>query len=185
MRRMMWMTSVVFGAAACFGMLPGDTQGVQQRAEWWSDAQLSVVLGSVLGLEHIEVSPGAHDVVVGRFDFDPAVRAFGDEFSVSFGIDLGPADSLALRVKHPLGGPDGLGSYLGARISLGPTLVADSMRGTLLILSRGMMQMVGRIDAELFYSSLTDPSRVEVQPFKQRVDFLRPAERTPRDGPVR
>lgn len=177
-----WLAVLPFSVVACYGMLPGDTEGTQRSAEWWSDASLSVEVDSVLFLERVRVHPGTHDVVRGRFEFDPVPASYGDEYSITFGIDLGPADSLLLREPHALGGPEGLRVAVGARIGMGAEVRADSARGTLVIVQRGMMQLIGRVEADFFYSNVTDSARVVVERFRQRVDFLRPATRTP-SGP--
>lgn len=172
-------SSVVVLLAGCMGVYPGDTAGEQRRAEWWTDARITVMDDSVLTVRRVGVTPGTHDVVVGAFDFNTDNAVVGDEFSMSFAIDLGPPDSLETDVIHQIGGPGGLEAALGSRIGLGPVLRPDSMRGELLIFSRGMMQMFGRIRARLYYSSWNDSSNVVVETFRQRVDFLRPPQRTP------
>lgn len=163
----------------CLGVYPGDTEGEQRRAEWWTEARIAVEDDAELTVRRVGVAPGTHDVVVAAFDFNASNAVLGDEFSVSFAIDLGRPGALETDAVHPIGGPGGLEAALGSRIGLGPVLRADSLRGEFMISSRGMMHMYGRIQARLYYSAWDDSSDVVVETMRQRVDFVRPPRRSP------
>lgn len=170
---------VAAAVAACFGSYRGDTEGFQRRAEWWTGARIAVEDDSLLTIRRLGAAPGEHDVMIAAFDFNPSPDVLGDEYSLSIAIDIGPPGAVPIEDPRPLGPPEGLEVALGSRIGLGPILRPDSVRGEFMLISQGMMHTIGRIDAWLYFSHWDDSTRTVVERLRQRVDFLRPAERSP------
>jgi hypothetical protein len=97
-----------------------------------------------------------HDVILARFDFDPAYGA-GDEYSITLGLDLGVARELPLGDALPLGPPGRIPATAIVTCLCRP-LRPDSVRGSLTIRQRGLRQITARIDAVLHFTAWHDSS---------------------------
>lgn len=137
----------------------GDTEGEQLAAHWEWHGRLVVETDSALTITRIRIdSTGSerHDVILARFDFDPAYGA-GDEYSITLGLDLGVARELPLGDALPLG-PPGRIPATGIVTCLCRPLRPDSVRGSLTIHQRGLRQITARIDAILHFTAWEDSS---------------------------
>ena len=158
--------------AAC-ELLPqkGDTEGVQLAARWEWSGRLVVDTDPALTIVRLRIDTAAggerHDVILARFDFDPAYGA-GDEYSLSVGLDLGRAKELPVNVLLTLGPPPGQVPAYGTVTCLCRPLRPDSVRGTLTILQRGLRQITARIDARLHFTAWDDSSAHVVYPLRQK-----------------
>jgi hypothetical protein len=156
--------------AACLaaGGAP-DTRGVQRAAHWaWTgrlvvdtDPQVTVVRLRVDSLGDSE----RHDVVLARFDFDPAAGD-GDEYALSLGLDLGRARELAVNTPLPLGVPGGIPAHATVTCLCTP-LRPDSVRGVLVLRQRGLRQLTMRVDARLHFTAWGDSTRRAVYELRQ------------------
>jgi len=134
-----------------------DTTGEQLAAHWEWNGRLVVETDSTLTHTRIRIDSGAserHDVILARFDFDPAYGA-GDEYSLTLGLDLGIARDLPLNAPIPLGGRI---PVVATVTCLCRPLRPDSVRGTLTIHQRGLRQITARIDATLHFTTWQDTS---------------------------
>lgn len=165
----------------CFGcdVLPrrGDTDGVQQQAEWLTAGRLVVDTDPALTLvrvraESLDTARGGHDVLVARFDFDPT-PGLGDEYALTLGLDLGDVHTLERGVPYALGPPPARVPAYGTVTCLCRPLKPDSVRGTFTISQRGLAQIVARIDATLFFTQWADSSQHATYRLRQRLDGLK------------
>lgn len=164
----------------CFGcdVLPrrGDTDGVQQQAEWLTAGRLVVDTDPALTLvrvraESLDTARGGHDVLVARFDFDPT-PGLGDEYALTLGLDLGNVHTLERGVPYALGSSSARIPAYGTVTCLCRPLKPDSVRGTFTISQRGLVQIVARIDATLFFTQWADSSQHATYRLRQRIDGL-------------
>jgi len=115
--------------------------------------------------------PGG-DVVLLRYDFNPAFGV-GDEYTIALGLDLGRARDLHTGVRYPLGSPpDRIPAYATITCLCEP-LKLDSARGTMALATRGMRQLVGRLDATLYFAEWNHPSRHFTYFLNQRFDAIK------------
>ena len=153
---------------------PGDTQGVQQAGRWDQRARLTVEPDPRYTLVHLRVDTTGvtdrHDVVVARFDFDPS-EAAGDEYALTVALDIGDARRLAANHRYPLG--DSIPAYATVTCLCRP-LRPDSVRGTYTMQTRGTRQLVGRIDATLYFTAWDDPRVHATYRLRQRIHGVRP-----------
>lgn len=150
---------------------PGDTEGEQLAARWEWHGRLAVETDTSLTLTRIRVdssAPERHDVILARFDFDPAFGA-GDEYSLTIGLDLGIARDLPLNEPIVLGPTPGRIAAAAVVTCLCRPLRPDSVRGTLTIYQRGMRQITARIDATLHFTAWQDSSAHVSYVLRQRL----------------
>jgi hypothetical protein len=155
---------------------PGDTNGVQQQAQWFTAGRLVVDTDPNLTLVRVRAEPldsaqGGHDVMVTRFDFDPT-PGIGDEYAITLGLDLGDVHTLERGVPYALGPPPARIPAYGTVTCLCQPLAPDSVLGTFTISQRGFAQIVGRIDATLFFTAWADTTRHTTYRLRQRIDGL-------------
>lgn len=125
-----------------------------------------------LGAEHVDAAHGGHDVLVTRFEFDPARGSLGDEYALSVALDLGDVHQLRRATPYTLGPPPArIPAYATATCVCRP-LRPDSVRGTFTISQRGIAQIVARIDATLFFTAWDDPGHHVTYRLRQRLDGL-------------
>lgn len=161
-------------AVAGCELLPraGDTEGEQLAARWEWSGRLVVDTDAVLTIVRLRIdtaggAAGRHDVVLARFDFDPAFGG-GDEYSLSVGLDLGTAKLLPVGAPLTLGPPPAaIPAYATVTCLCGPQR-PDSLRGTFLIQQRGLRQITARIDARAYFTAWDDSTRHVVYPLKQK-----------------
>jgi len=140
----------------------GDTEGVQLAARWEWSGRLVADTDPVLTIVRLRIdttgSRERHDVILTRFDFDPAYGD-GDEYSLTFALDLGRAWDLPTGEPLPLGGGPGALPAFATVTCLCQPLRPDSVRGTFTIEQRGLRQIAARIDARLHFTAWNDSSR--------------------------
>lgn len=171
----------MFGLWACEPTRrPGDTQGEQHAAQWEWYGRLVVQADPALTLVRMRIDTAGvterHDVLLARFDFDPSA-AVGDEYSIALGIDLGRVRELRLHAPYDLGTPL---PPLPARIPSYATVTCfcrplrpDSVRGTLLLATRGLRHFAGRVDATLYFTAWDDSAVHAAYPLHQRIDGVK------------
>jgi hypothetical protein len=172
-------TSSLLAFSGC-GFFPerGDTEGDQQQAQWLTGARLVVDTDPTLTLVRLKSEPldsthGGHHLLLARYDFNPDQSSLGDEYSLHFALDLGNIRILERGTAYTLGPPPGRIPAYGTVSCLCSPLRPDSVRGTFTIIQRGMAQIVGRIDATLFFTEWNDSTRHATYRLRQRIDGLR------------
>lgn len=154
----------------------GDTFGEQQQAQWLTAGRLVVDTDPRLTLvrlraESLDVAHGGHHVLVARFEFNPD-PGLGDEYALTVGLDLGDIRARQRGMVYRLGpAPGEIPAYGTVTCLCGP-LKPDSVEGTFTISQRGIGQIIGRIDATLFFTSWDDPSRHVSYRLRQRIDGM-------------
>lgn len=157
--------------AAC-ELLPqaGDTAGQQQAARWEWSGRLVAETDPTLTLVRLRLDTAGvaerHDVILARFDFDPAWGE-GDEYSLTVGLDLGRARELPVGVAIALGVPSGIPAVATVTCLCRP-LRPDSARGTFTILQRGLRQITARVDARFYFTAWDDSTHHVVYPLRQK-----------------
>jgi len=155
----------------------GDTEGEQQQAQWLTAARLVVDTDPDVTLirlrgQSLDSSRGGHHLLLARFEFNPS-PGVGDEYALSIALDLGRIHDLKRGTSYALGArPAGVPAYATVTCLCRP-LKPDSVRGTFMISQRGMAQIVGRIDATLFFTAWNDTSLHASYRLRQRIDGLR------------
>ena len=153
---------------------PGDTRGYQSAARWEWHGRVSVQLDTALALTRLslDTTAGGGDVALARYDFNPAVGE-GDEYSLTIALDLGRARDLRPGVPHALGPPPArIPAYGTVTCFCGP-LKPDSVRGTFLLVTRGLRQITGRVDATLYFTEWNAPTRHVTYSLHQRIDLVK------------
>lgn len=170
----------ILPALFCIGcdVLPrrGDTTGIQQHAQWLAAGRLAVDTDPEVTLVRVHAEPvdstrGGHDVLVARFDFDPT-PGLGDEYAITIGLDLGHVRALKRATLYALGPPPAQIPAYGTVTCLCRPLRPDSVRGTFIISQRGLVQIVARIDATLFFTAWDDATHHATYRLRQRIDGL-------------
>lgn len=162
------------------GFLPekGDTEGIQQQAQWLTSARLIVDTDPTLTIVRLKTEPldsahGGHHLLIARFDFNPDQTVLGDEYSLHLGFDLGDIRTLERGVTYPLGPPPARVPAYGIVNCLCSPLRPDSVRGSFTLIQRGLAQIVVRIDATLFFTEWNNATKHTTYRLRQRVDGLR------------
>lgn len=179
MRRGLLECVLMLAVSACeFLPRPGETQGDQQAGRWdWrgrlvveTDDRYTLVRLRVDTTEEAADSAQRHDVLLARYDFDLSEGA-GDEYAIVIGLELG--DARRLQANHPYA--------LGAEIPAHGTVTClcrplrpDSVRGTYVMQTRGIRQIAGRIDADLYFTAWDDPAIHASYRLRQRIHGVRP-----------
>jgi hypothetical protein len=120
----------------------------------------------------IDTTRGGGDVALVRYDFNPA-QGEGDEYALTLGLDFGSVRELRQGVPYRLGSPP-------ARIPAAATVICfcrplrpDSVRGTFTLVTRGLRQIIGRVDADLYFTAWDDSTRHVTYPLHQRLDAIK------------
>lgn len=153
---------------------PGDTLGLQAYGRWEWHGRIVAAPDSQLTLVRIgiDTTRGGGDVVLARYDFNPAAGE-GDEYALTLGLELGRARDLRLNTPYPIGPPPArIPAYATASCLCRP-LRPDSVRGTFLLATRGLRQLSGRVDATLYFTEWNDPSRHGTYSLHQRLDAIK------------
>jgi len=176
--RPIFSTLFLLTMGAC-DVLPrrGDTDGVQQQAQWLAAGRLVVDTDPELTLVRVRAEPldtvsGGHDVLVARFEFDPT-PGIGDEYALTLGLDLGDVHTLRRTMPYELGPASSRIPAYGTVTCLCRPLKPDSVRGTFTISQRGVAQIVARVDATLFFTQWNDSSQHATYRLRQRIDGLK------------
>jgi hypothetical protein len=138
------------------------------RLEAQPDSHLTLVR---LGIDTTPV-PGAGDVVLARYEFNPTDAA-GDEYALTVGLDLGKAHDLPIGQSLPLGPPPGRIPTFATIACLCRPLKLDSARGGLRLATRGMRQLAGRLDATFYFTEWNDSTRHARYAVRQRLDAIK------------
>jgi len=161
------------------GFLPekGDTEGDQQQAQWLTSARLVVDTDPTLTLVRLKSEPldsthGGHHLLLARYDFNPDPTILGDEYSLHIALDLGDIRTVERGRAYPLGPPGRIPAYATVSCLCSP-LRPDSVRGTFTIVQRGLAQIIGRVDATLFFTEWSDSTKHATYRLRQRIDGLR------------
>ena len=169
------LTSFCFGC----GFLPekGDTDGEQQQAQWLPSARLVVDTDPRLTIirlrgEPLDSARGGHHVLLARFEFNPT-PAIGDEYALTVGFDLGDMRTMKRGTVYTLGPPPARIPAYGIVMCLCRPLRPDSVRGSFTIVQRGIAQIIGRVDATLFFTAWDDSTKHATYRLRQRIDGLR------------
>jgi hypothetical protein len=153
-----------------------DTRAVQTLGLWEWHGRLVAEPDSHLTLVHLRIdttpSPGAGDVVVARYEFNPT-DATGDEYALTVGLDLGRVRELPLGPSLPLGPPPARIPIVATVACLCRPLKLDSARGALRLETRGMRQLVGRLDAAFYFHEWNDSTRHARYAVHQRLDAIK------------
>lgn len=156
----------------------GDTEGDQQQAQWLTGARLVVDTDPRLTLirlrgEPLDSAHGGHHLIFARFDFNPDHTILGDEYSLQIALDLGNVRTLKPGTAYSLGPPPArIPAYATVSCLCSP-LRPDSVRGMFGIVQRGLVLIIGRIDATLFFTEWNDSTKHATYRLRQRVDGLR------------
>jgi len=153
----------------------GDTEGEQVQAQWLVAARLLVDTDPTYTIVRLRAEPldsarGGHHVLVTRFEFNPS-PAEGDEYALGLALDLGDIRKWKRGTTYALG-PRGIPAYATVTCLCRP-LKPDSVRGSFTISQRGMGQIIGRIDATLFFTAWDDSSHHASYRLRQRIDGMR------------
>ncbi|MGH7538965.1 MAG: hypothetical protein ACREMF_10035 [Gemmatimonadales bacterium] len=155
---------------------PGDTDGIQQQARWLTHGRLVVDTDPNLTIvrlraEALEAAAGRNDVLVLRFEFNPT-PTHGDEYALGVALDLGDVRNLRRATAYALGPPPATIPAFATVTCLCRPQRPDSVRGTFTMTKRGIAQIIGRLDATLFFTAWDDPSRHTSYRLRQRIDGL-------------
>jgi len=153
-----------------------DTQGLQTLGRWEWHGRLVVQPDSHVTLMRMRIDTGGPgptgDVVLLRYDFNPAVGV-GDEYTIVLGLDLGRARDLRTGVGYAIGPwPGRIPAYATITCVCEP-LKLDSARGTVVLATRGLRQLSGRVDATFYFGAWNDPSRHSTYLLHQRFDAIK------------
>jgi hypothetical protein len=170
----MFVVFTMFVFSACDVSRPGDTEGIQSYGRWeWHgrmhaevDPQLTIVR------LRIDTTRGGGDVVLARYDFDPADGA-GDEYALTLGLELGRVRDLATNTSYALGEPPAPIPAFATVTCVCRPLKPDSVRGTFRLATRGLRQLTGRVDATLYFTEWHDRSRHVTYALRQRIDAVK------------
>jgi len=171
----------LFLTVSCCGcdILPrrGDTEGEQQQAQWLTHGRLVVDTDPALTIVRLRVEPldsvrGGHDVLAARFEFNPT-PSLGDEYALGVAFVLGDVRQLRRATPYALGPPPARIAAYATVACLCRPLKPDSVRGTFTISSRGIAQIIARLDATLFFTAWDDTSRHVTYRLRQRIDGMR------------
>ncbi|PYP26438.1 MAG: hypothetical protein DMD55_10515 [Gemmatimonadetes bacterium] len=159
---------------SCDVSRPGDTLGLQSLGRWeWhgrivADADPQLTIARL----RIDTTHGGGDVALVRYDFNPAVGE-GDEYSITLGLELGRVRDLTPGTPYTLGPPPARVPAHATVACLCPPLKPDSVRGTLLLATRGLRHLAGRVDATLYFTEWNDTSRHVTYSLHQRIDAIK------------
>jgi len=152
----------------------GDTTGLQSYGRWEWHGRIVAEPDSSLTLMRIRIDTtrGGGDVAVVRYDFDPSPGA-GDEYALTLGLDFGNVRALRPGVPYELGSPPARIPAFATATCFCRPLRPDSVRGTFTLVTRGMRQITGRVDAALYLTAWNDSSRHVMYPLHQRLDAVK------------
>ena len=165
----------VFSLLACDqASHAGDTTGLQSYGRWEWHGRVVAEPDSSLTLMRIRIDTarGGGDVALVRYDFDPSPGA-GDEYALTLGLDFGNVRALRPGVPYELGSPPARIPAFATVTCFCRPLRPDSVRGTFTLVTRGMRQLTGHVDAALYFTTWNDSSRHVMYPLHQRLDAVK------------
>lgn len=160
---------------ACDGVSrPDDTLGQQSLGRWEWHGRIVAEPDPTLTIARVRVdtSQGGGDVVLARYDFNPAVGE-GDEYSLTLGFELGRAHDLVPGRLYAFGSAPGQIAAHATVACLCRPLRPDSVRGTYRLATRGLRQLTGRVDATLYFTEWNDTTRHVTYSLHQRIDAIK------------
>jgi hypothetical protein len=160
--------------SGCGVSQPGDTQGFQSYARWEWRGRLVTAPDSSLTLVRIRIDTtrGGGDVALVRYDFNPTPGE-GDEYSITVGLDFGDVRELRPGVPYTLGSPPARIPAFATVVCFCRPLRPDSVRGTFTLATRGVRQITGRVDADLYFTAWNDSTNHVAYPLHQRLDAVK------------
>jgi len=176
-RRACWPLglAVVCLVAACDPTSrPGDTPGVQTYGRWEWHGRVSVRPDPELTLVRLalDTTHGGGDVGLARYDFNPGAGEAAT-YALTLGLDFGRVRELRQGTPYGLGAPPArIPAYATVTCFCRP-LRPDSVRGTFLLATRGLRHIAGRVDATLYFTEWSDPTRHATYPLHQRIDLVK------------
>jgi len=163
------------GVLACNGVSRlDDTLGAQSHGRWEWHGRIVAEHDPRLTIARVRIdtSHGGGDVILARYDFNPAVGE-GDEYALTLGLELGRAHDLAPGTPYALGhAPAPIPAYATVACLCRP-LKPDSVRGSFELATRGLRQLTGRVDATLYFTEWSDSSRHVTYSLHQRIDAIK------------
>jgi hypothetical protein len=167
---------VVLFLAGCDGVVRrGDTTAVQTLGRWEWNARLRLDVDPVLTLARLSIDTGTvpgRDVVLVRYEVNPTA-ALGDEYAVTVGLELGNVRNLRPGARNQIGSAPAALRAHATVTCLCPPLREDSLRGTFTLATRGMRQLVGRLDATFYFTEWNNPERHRTYALHQRLDAIK------------
>ena len=165
------------GLCGCGGASSGhDTRGLQTTGRWEWHGRLVIQPDSLLTLVRMRIDTGGPgpngDVVLVRYDFNPT-PGVGDEYTIALGLYLGRVRELRTGTAYPIGAPPGRIPAYATITCLCEPLKLDSARGTIVLATRGLRQLDGRVDATLYFGEWNHPSRHLTYFLHQRFDAIK------------
>lgn len=163
------MTLFVFAACDPTSR-PDDTLGLQSYGRWEWHGRIVAEADPRLTIARLrmDTSQGGGDVVLARYDFNPAVGE-GDEYSLTLALDLGRAHDFVPGRPYAFGaGPGQIAAHATVACLCRP-LRPDSVVGTLTIAHRGLAQITGRIDATLYFTAWDDATKHATYRLRQAI----------------
>jgi hypothetical protein len=166
---------LLLGCVACDPTSrPGDSLGRQSLARWEWHGRLVVQPDPHVTLVRmtIDTTHGGTDVGLAHYDFT-SEWGDGGEYELALGLDLRHLRALRQSVPYALGPPSAtIPAYATVTCFCRP-LKPDSVRGTFVLATRGLRQIVGRIDATLYFTEWTGPARPVTYALHQRIDLVK------------
>jgi hypothetical protein len=152
----------------------GDTLGLQSLGRWEWHGRLLVQPDPTLTIVRlaIDTTHGGGDVGLARYDFNPSA-AEGDEYELTLGLDLTRLRQLRQNTPYALGPAAAPIPAWAAVTCFCRPLKPDSVRGTFRLATRGLRQIVGRVDATLYFTEWNDPARHVTYSLHQRIDLVK------------
>jgi hypothetical protein len=145
---------------------------VQTFGRWEWHARLVRVEDPALTLEQLRIDTTAHgtDVMLVRYEFHSGEV---DAVALTMGFELGVVRALRPGVAYALGPRPPAIPAFATVTCLCPPLRSDSVRGTFLLVTRGMRQLTGRIDASVYLSEWNSPAHHVTYALHQRFDAIK------------
>ncbi|HXQ28166.1 MAG TPA: hypothetical protein VN848_02755 [Gemmatimonadales bacterium] len=152
----------------------GDTTAIQTLGRWEWHARLARGEDSSFTIERLSIDTAAagSDVALLRYEFHP-IGGLGAASAVTLGLDLRALRTLRPGVSYTMGSASATVPAYATLTCLCPPLRSDSVRGTFLLVTRGMRQLTGRIDAAVYLSEWNASDRHVTYALHQRFDALK------------
>lgn len=154
----------------------GDTTAVQVFGKWEWRARIVVTADPSLTVARMRIDTTGRgplgDVILARFDADPS-PGLGDEYSLTVGLEFGNIRVLRQGLPYRLGAPPAPVTAYATVACLCEPLRADSVQGTFLLVTRGMRQITGRLDATVYFTEWNNAARHATFSLHQRIDAIK------------
>jgi hypothetical protein len=174
----LWLADAALCATLLLGCdvtsRPGDTLGLQTLGLWEWHGRLLVQPDPALTIVRItlDTAHGGGDVGLARYDFNPSA-AEGDEYELTLGLDLTRLRQFRQNTPYALGPPSAPIPAWATVTCFCRPLSPDSVRGAFRLATRGLRQIVGRVDATLYFTEWNDPARHVTYSLHQRIDLVK------------